>query len=379
MAGIATTHSARDEPREPRNLDTGGTISPVRKTESDMLNFQRLGLVLMAPLVAGLLAAGAAVAQEPGAAPTAGKQAEQTAGKSKGGDADLRKRVEQLEEQIVDMQVVIGTLESLARSGGGAAPARAAGAEVGRVTALEAQVRALQAKIDQIPNGRAGLTPPSHGYPPAPPANGGGMAWEASPTVPPPSDAPSVAPPVAQGEPGQYGSSTVNSATSDDIGTLIERQDVPPVAGGAQPSPDAPGPLAAIDSVPVANPKQDYEKAYGFLLQQNYGAAQAGFTDFLKLYPKDSLVPNALYWLGETHYVQRNYADAAEAFDIVTQAYGSSAKAPDSYLKRGMALAQLGKKQDACSMLGGLPSKYPSAPANVKAKADSERQRLGCS
>src|SRR5262245_54871472 len=37
------------------------------------------------------------------------------------GDAGLQRRVEQLEEQLVDLQVVIGTLESLAK--GGAAPA----------------------------------------------------------------------------------------------------------------------------------------------------------------------------------------------------------------------------------------------------------------
>ena len=36
---------------------------------------------------------------------------------------ELSRRVEQLEQQIVDMQVVIGTLQTLARSGGGAGPA----------------------------------------------------------------------------------------------------------------------------------------------------------------------------------------------------------------------------------------------------------------
>src|SRR3954452_6839493 len=34
------------------------------------------------------------------------------------GDAGLKSRVEALEEQLVDMQVVIGTLESLAKNGG---------------------------------------------------------------------------------------------------------------------------------------------------------------------------------------------------------------------------------------------------------------------
>jgi len=44
---------------------------------------------------------------------TAGAKAQ--AAPQAGGDAALRQRVEQLEEQLVDMQVVVGTLESLAR------------------------------------------------------------------------------------------------------------------------------------------------------------------------------------------------------------------------------------------------------------------------
>ncbi len=127
-----------------------------------------------------------------------------------------------------------------------------------------------------------------------------------------------------------------------------------------------------------ASAKQLYESAYGYLLQQDYASAQAGFSDFLKTYPKDPLAPNALYWLGETHYVQRNYADAAEAFDLVISAYGSSNKAADAQLKRGMSLAQLGKKQDACTAFRELSTKFPSAPPLLKSKADGERQRAGC-
>jgi tol-pal system protein YbgF len=146
---------------------------------------------------------------------------------------------------------------------------------------------------------------------------------------------------------------------------------LPPPGGG--------GGYAAVEPGGAgASPKQLYETAYGYLLQQDYGAAQAGFRDFLKTYPQDALAPNALYWLGESHYVQRNYADAAEAFDLVISAYGTSSKAPDAQLKRGMALAQLGKRQDACTALRSVGSKYPSAPAQLKAKADSERQRIGC-
>lgn len=321
------------------------------------------GLLRLTAAAAGLtvlsLAATAQTAAPP--APAASKSKPE----SGGGDGDLRRRVQQLEEQIVDMQVVIGTLESLARSGGGAAaaprivaPVGGGGADSGRIDALETQIRALSSQIEQLQNGRAA----------------GGT--------------PVYAPPRVTAAPSTFGSTTVTAGEGDPIGGLIAQDRVsapgalPPAAEPASPAlppPVAPPPLAATDPGAIGDPKQAYERAYGFLLQQEYAAAQSGFIEFLKLYPRDSLVPNALYWLGETHYVQRNYADAAEAFDLVMQGYGNSPKAADSMLKRGMALAALGKKADACGLLAQLPGRYPSAPPHLKSKADSERQRIGCS
>lgn len=325
---------------------------------------------LVGALAACLLAAGTSAwsQQAPQPAPQGKPAATGTAQKQKGsdGDAGLRQRVEQLEEQLVDLQVVIGTLESLARSGGAMASAPPAyrapdssGGD-GRVEALETQIRALTSQVEQLsgqPNRSAGTPPP-------------------------------VTPPNVTTS--EFGSTTVNSSKADEIGGLLDdgsgmpnnpaRPMPAPSAATERLSPSADGSTGQVAAVDPAagNPKQDYERAYGYLLQQDYGAAQAGFTDFLKQYPKDSLVPNALYWLGETHYVRKNFADASEAFDIVTQAYGSSSKAPDSQLKRGMSLAQLGRKQEACTVLSQVATKFPSAPPHVKSKADGERQRAGC-
>jgi tol-pal system protein YbgF len=319
-----------------------------------------------AALLAVMLAASPPVAlaqNAPAAGPPQGVAPSAKAKPPAGGDNDLRRRVEQLEEQLVDLQVVIGTLESLARSGGGAAaprvaaPAGLSAGDNARIDGLEVQIRALTSQIEQLQSGRTAATGPA------------------------------VAPPPAS----QFGSATVNAGQGDPIGGILAEQEgltAPPANQRFSPAPApaadpnagqaSPPGFAAVDPSQTADPKQAYERAYGFLLQQNYGAAQAGFTDFLKSYPRDSLVPNALYWLGETHYVQRNYADAAEAFDLVTQGFGNSPKAPDSMLKRGMALALLGKKPEACGVLGQLPAKYPSASQQLKSKADSERQRIGC-
>jgi tol-pal system protein YbgF len=317
--------------------------------------------------------------------PSASKsQDTQGAPQQGGGDQALRQRVEQLEEQLVDLQVVIGTLESLARSGVHPAPASVgssgpmSGSDEARLDSMETQIRALTAQIEQLSSDvRAGAGRRSEAAGAGPYADNGSGGADASTST------------------SKFGSTTVTSDQADPIGGLVAQDQMyphgnqpqsppapPAYAGGAGGQLGATPPTstqtAALSPATGASAKQLYETAYGYLLQQDYASAQAGFSDFLKTYPKDALAPNALYWLGETHYVQRNYADAAEAFDLVISAYGSSNKAPDAQLKRGMSLAQLGKKQDACTAFRDLATKFPSAPPLLKSKADGERQRAGC-
>lgn len=302
------------------------------------------------------------------------------------GDAGLKQRVEQLEEQLVDLQVVIGTLESLARNGGGAAAlppaprggAAMSGADSTRIDAMETQLRALSAQIDQLSAEMRGgrPAPRTEVMPPAPAA--GFAAGPAQAQV----QAPAAPPPAA------FGPKTVTSDQLDPIGGLIEStapQAAPPASGTMRPDAFAPSVESAAGGAAPApaaggpgNAKQAYETAYSQLLRQDYGAAQLGFTEFLKQYPRDTLAPDALYWLGETHFVQQNYNDAAEAFDLVTSSFGSSAKAPDAQIRRAMSLAQAGKKDQACAAFRQFSVKFPNARATVKTKADAEKQRAGC-
>jgi TolA-binding protein len=47
-------------------------------------------------------------------------------------------------------------------------------------------------------------------------------------------------------------------------------------------------------------------------------------------------------------------------------------------LKLAMSLDRLGQKDAACSSFGELSTRFPNAPENVKNRAKSERQRIGC-
>ncbi|MGH1418725.1 MAG: tol-pal system protein YbgF [Hyphomicrobiaceae bacterium] len=298
----------------------------------------------------------------------------------------LRKRVEQLEEQIVDMQVVIGTLQSLGgRSGASAAAGNYAGGGVStrdsaRIDNMEMQIRALTAQLERTQRSpqTGGATDQSYqGY----------------------NDNYSTELPDRRSRVRQqdgFGSTTVTQQIGQDpIGGYINDQ-----LGNDRSSPTRPNAArqtqqGQTDSRQYAargetdfsnrpreivggNPKALYETAYGYLLQQDYGAAEVAFLDFLQRYPSDKLSGNAQYWLGESHYVRGQYKSAAGAFLKGYQTYSKSAKAPDSLLKLAMSLDRLGQKDAACSSYTELVNRFPNAPAHVKNRAASERRRVGC-
>ena len=336
--------------------------------------------------------------------PTGGVRAEKQA--RQGGKAEsavleetarLRQRVEQLEEQLVDMQVLVGTLETLARTRAGAAaapsaapagtgmpfngaaalsapPANGGGDMAARLATVETQIRALSGQIAHLTRqvqaleatgsggvgataGAAGagarMEAPATGLTTAREQPGNGFRTETSPLGPAPT------PPAPRG--------AMPPATGDPIGDLL--------SGNGMPESGARREVAALAD---GGPKALYERAYGFLLQQDYGAAENAFRTFLQRYPQDKLASNAQYWLGESYYVRGQYGKAAKAFLDGYRAHRKGIKAPDSLLKLAMSLARLGEKEQACAAFSELGRRFPAAPAHVKRRAARERSRAGC-
>jgi tol-pal system protein YbgF len=349
---------------------------------TDTLPIERpFRLAFAATMLVSLLACASALAQStqkpapPGQARAQPKDAAAASSPS-AGDAGLKQRVEQLEEQLVDMQVVVGTLESLARNGASSAPRKggegvADGADSMRVDALETQVRAMAAQMEQLSQQVRAL-------------GGQPKRTEASPDAMPP-DTPLAKPGSADA--ARFGSTTVTAGQGEAVADVSDSEH--PAASPAQHPPlaqQSPGEHATQDTVAAiappgalaGNPKQLYETAYGYLMQRDYGAAQAAFEDFLNRYPKDSLAGNAQYWLGEAHFVRGEYKAAAGAFLKGYKDYAGNARAADSLLKLAMSLDRLGQKDGACSSYSELSTRFPGAPDNVKMRAKSERQRIGC-
>lgn len=284
----------------------------------------------------------------------------------------LKRRVQQLEQEIADLQVLMGTLESLVRQNG----QLAAGAPVG--TSLPGVTAPLPPRGAQT-------------YPPTPPDNGFGAevvrnssteyAARPDPT-PNPVPAPGALPPPGPEALGPAPAApaprpeALGPAPAAPVPSLSEQREnasqlpLPPLSDGT-----ISGDLAAL---PPAGPKELYQEAFGQMARHDYAGAQVKFAQFLRTHPNDTLAGKAQFWLGESYYVRGKYREAAENFLKGYKKYKSSDKAPDSLLKLAMSLRELKQKEAACTTFLELNSKFPNAPKHVRDRANSERRKTGC-
>jgi len=167
------------------------------------------------------------------------------------------------------------------------------------------------------------------------------------------------------------------------IGDLIEQDEAgAPMDGPAAALPqgaisERPGPSVAATS--VGNPRADFDAAYASFTQKQYDQAEMGFRRFLQSNPRDRLVPEATFWLGETYLVRSRYREAAEQFLNVSAEHPDAAKAPDALLRLGISLNGLGAKDRACAVFAELDRKYPQASAAVRQASEREQKRIKCS
>ncbi len=138
-----------------------------------------------------------------------------------------------------------------------------------------------------------------------------------------------------------------------------------PAAAGGQaavpPSgqPSAPPSKAQPAAVSNISPQQAYTMAYNDYLKGNYDLAIDGFKLYRQQFPSSPLADNALYWIGECYYSQRKFDQAIDSFNELILTYPQGDKVPASYLKKGLAFAELGKKDEALATLKLLVAKYP--------------------
>ena len=136
-------------------------------------------------------------------------------------------------------------------------------------------------------------------------------------------------------------------------------------------TPSTPTPAAAPSKAPARPEQNAYDAALQLYRTGHYAEADAAFQAFLEVYPNSRLVPNALYWKGETLYARGRYTDAIFAFKDVQTRFPQDAKTPDSLLKTAMAYQKLGDATNTSLHLAVLYEDWPKAEATQRA------QRMG--
>lgn len=221
--------------------------------------------------------------------------------------------------------------------------------------------------------------------------NGGSAMPTAMPAIPP-ADIPAAVPTTipAAAPAGGYPPPALPAPTTVDAPNLPTGADfpnipapemgsvtIPPAANtGFETYPD-PQTLRLPGATP-ATPRELYNKAFELLNQGDYPGAESAFAQFTSEYKEDPLIGNAWYWLGETHYVRRDYVKAADSFRQGFSMMEDGPKAGDNLLKLAMSLAALEKDNEACVVLKQVDSNYSSNSSALKGKTEQELKRLGC-
>lgn len=101
--------------------------------------------------------------------------------------------------------------------------------------------------------------------------------------------------------------------------------------------------------------------------------ARAAFTSIIDGDPSGDLADNALYWIGETHFVQANYTESIAIYRRLIADYGEQNKAPDAMLKMGLAYARLGDLAMARTTFLDLVQRYPYSTPAATARHELEK------
>ncbi len=260
----------------------------------------------------------------------------------------------------------------------------------GQIEQLTFQVRQLQDmlqrvqkdtdfRIQELESAKAGAPKPQKrsdiGDAPAPAMSAeAGTAARAAPlAVPPPGAAAAGrgAPPAHLGQ----------TPPSDPIGGLIGAAPMDLGVQGSRSRDAAPVPGVDpryADAQPTPSARDEYDAAYGYVLNGEYALAERSFRTFLANHPTDARIGAAQFWLGESYFARSMHKEAADSFLKSYTQFPDGAKAPDSLLKLGMALSGLGEKKAACASWDELLSKYPKASKAIRDRASAEKARGKC-
>lgn len=115
----------------------------------------------------------------------------------------------------------------------------------------------------------------------------------------------------------------------------------------------------------------DYDKGYRNLSEGKYKLAREQFNSYIKNNPESAKLPDALFWIADSYYREREYEEAILEYQNLIDSYPDDSRAPLAYLKQGLSLMNLDKKEDAKLFFETLIDKHPDSE-----EAEEARKKL---
>lgn len=131
---------------------------------------------------------------------------------------------------------------------------------------------------------------------------------------------------------------------------------------------DKAGAKASDALISGADAQSLYDKGLDLYNGGRHADARVLFTSLVKSYPDHLLADNALYWIGESYYSEKDFETAAARFSEVFNIYPGSNKAPDALLKAGYSYMEMKRQEKAVEALEYVVKRYPDTEAAAMAQ-----------
>jgi tol-pal system protein YbgF len=112
-----------------------------------------------------------------------------------------------------------------------------------------------------------------------------------------------------------------------------------------------------------------YSRALDTFKAKEYDKAQEMWAEFVRNFPEHRLVPNAIFWQGESFYQMGDYARAILSYQEVIDKHKESNKYPAALLKQGISFSRIGKSNASKLVLQELMDKFPDSAEAERARA----------
>jgi TolA-binding protein len=131
-----------------------------------------------------------------------------------------------------------------------------------------------------------------------------------------------------------------------------------------------PGPAAAppsTDKEPLLQATKLFTDATGDM-NGKPDLALIELADFLRLFPTDPLAPQAQFDVGQIHYGQGQFEQAAQDFDSVLAHFPQCQQVPDAMYMKGLALLKAGQRAAGAEEFKRLVARFPQSSQASQAR-----------